>query len=159
MINRIKALLGGSGSPADAAERADTSADKHLVVAALLVEAAHVDASFDERERQVILDLVSQRFGLAPREAASLLDAAQVAQHAAIDLVGFTRRIKDYFSGEERIEVIEMLWEVVYADGRVDEFEASLMRRIGGLMYVSDRDRGAAQKRVAARRAAGRDEP
>ena len=51
----------------------------------------------------------------------------------------------------ERVELVEMLWEVVYADGRVDPFEANLLRRIGGLIYVSDRERGAARKRVAAR--------
>lgn len=156
MINRIMTLLGGAGSPAEAAERAAAPEDRHLAAAALLVETAHVDASFDESERQIILDLVGSRFGLAAEEAASLLEAARAAQQRAADLVQFTRRIKDHFSNEERIELIEMLWEVVYADGRVDDFEASLMRRIGGLIYVSERDRGAAQKRVVARLAAAR---
>ena len=59
--------------------------------------------------------------------------------------------IKDRFPHEERLELMEMLWEVAYADGVLHDFEASLMRRISGLIYVSDRDSGAARKRALAR--------
>ena len=52
---------------------------------------------------------------------------------------------------EERIELIEMIWEVVYADGELHDYEANLLRRLGGLLYVSDRERGDARKRVLAR--------
>jgi uncharacterized tellurite resistance protein B-like protein len=62
-----------------------------------------------------------------------------------------TRAIVDRFDEAERVGMIEMLWEVVYADGRVDDYEANLLRRVGGLIYVSDRDRGEARKRVEAR--------
>lgn len=151
MINRIRAILGGTNSSAEVTDIKSPSEDKHLAMAALLVEVAYVDTSFHERERQVILDLVSNRFGLADDEALSLIQAAELAQQGASDLVQFTRRLKEHYSAEERIELIEMLWEVVYADGRVDDFEASLMRRIGGLLYVSERERGSAQKRVVKR--------
>ena len=151
MINRIKALLGTARDAGEPGRSAGTGQDKHLAVAALLVEAAHMDRSFDAREREVILDLVAKRFALDAAEAESLLAEAHAAQQQAVDLVRFTRTIKDAFAPEERIELIEMLWEIVYADGRVDPFEANLLRRIGGLIYVSDQERGAARKRVAAR--------
>ena len=64
---------------------------------------------------------------------------------------GFTRAIKDALPPEERIGVLEMLWEVVYADGRLHDYEASLLRRVAGLLYVSDRDSGEARLRVLAR--------
>ena len=64
---------------------------------------------------------------------------------------GFTRAVNDGFAPEDRIQVIEMLWEVVYADGELHDYEASLLRRITGLLYVSDRDSGEARKRVLAR--------
>jgi uncharacterized tellurite resistance protein B-like protein len=72
-----------------------------------------------------------------------------------VQLLEFTRTIKDGFSYEERIHLMEMLWEVVYADEVVEAHEASLMRQIAGLIYVDDRDSGIARSRVRARRDAG----
>ncbi len=63
----------------------------------------------------------------------------------------FTRVVKDSFSHAERVELIEMIWEVVYADGERHDYEDSLMRRIAGLIYVSDRERGEARRRALAR--------
>ena len=148
MINRIKALF--AVEPEVAAAEGGPSG-KHLAAAALLVEAAYIDESFEAAEQDAILDIVRRRFELSDGEAASLIEAAHRVQRDAHDLVRFTRAIKEHFDHSERIELMEMLWEVVYADGRVDAFEANLLRRIGGLIYVSDRERGAAQKRVAAR--------
>ena len=88
---------------------------------------------------------------LTAEEAETLLQAAEQADDQSVQLLGFTRAIKDNFSYEERVGLIEMLWEVVYADGKVDEFESQLMRRIGGLIYVTDRDRGIARKQVLQR--------
>ena len=65
--------------------------------------------------------------------------------------MGFTRVIKDRYSPEERVELVEMAWEVVYADGELHDYEANLLRRLGGLLYVSDKERGDARKRVLAR--------
>ena len=78
-------------------------------------------------------------------------DLAVTEQSEASQLLGFTRAIKDRYSLEERIELIEMIWEVVYADGELHDYEANLLRRLGGLLYVSDRERGDARKRVLAR--------
>ncbi|MDA0261072.1 MAG: TerB family tellurite resistance protein [Proteobacteria bacterium] len=148
MINRIKSLLARSLA---APEPVAAFPDRHLALAVLLVEAAYVDGSFDATERKTIGGLARRSFDLNDDEIKSLLGAAEELHRDAADLVRFTRVVKDSFAPEERIEVIEMLWEVVYADGRVDDFEANLMRRLGGLLYVPDRERGAAQKRVAAR--------
>jgi uncharacterized tellurite resistance protein B-like protein len=64
---------------------------------------------------------------------------------------GFTSAIKDGLDHAERVQLIEMLWEVVYADGQLHDYEASLLRRVSGLLYVSDRESGEARKRVLAR--------
>ena len=66
-------------------------------------------------------------------------------------MYAFTRVIKNRFDEAERIEMIEMLWEVAFADGHADEFEHNLIQRVAGLIYVSDRDRGITRKRVMAR--------
>ena len=92
-----------------------------------------------------------RKFGLDATEAATLIAQAESTQDDAVEMHRFTRTIKDRFSAAERIEMIEMLWEVVYADGELHPYEANLMRRLGGLLYVSERDRGAARKRVVDR--------
>ncbi|MDX1484942.1 MAG: TerB family tellurite resistance protein [Alphaproteobacteria bacterium] len=151
MINRIKTLL--SGGSADVAEAAAAAAEEEirLAAAALLVEAAWLDQDFDKTERGHIIALVTERFGLSGAEAESLVAAAEAEVRSATQILPFTRVIKDRFSHEERIEMVEMLWQVVYADGVLHDHEAALMRRIGGLIYVNDRERGAARKRALAR--------
>jgi uncharacterized tellurite resistance protein B-like protein len=67
------------------------------------------------------------------------------------EIFGFTRTLRQHFTHEERIEMMEMLWEVAYADGMLHDYEASLLRQITGLLYVTDQESGAARKRVRAR--------
>jgi uncharacterized tellurite resistance protein B-like protein len=154
MFNRITALLAGGGRNAEpaAAPRAD---DKHLAAAVLMVEAARLDGHFDEAEKQVIEGIVQRHFGLDSDETGALLAAAMETHDQVHQLVGFTRTIKDAYSAPERIALIEMLWEVAYADGELHHFEANLLRRIAGLLYVSDRDSGLARKRVLTRHEGG----
>lgn len=154
MINRIKSLAtafgtsGGSGG----ASSIDTGEEtKHLAAAVLMVEAATMDGSFDDSEADAISRIAQRHFGLNEEEAASLLEAARDAHEQSSQLLRFTRTVKETFPIEDRVKIIEMLWEVAYADGVVHHYEANLIRRINGLVYVSDRDSGAARKRVAAR--------
>ena len=110
-----------------------------------------MDGHFDDDERATIDRILQQHFELAPGESEELIAEAQEAVNSTGQLYAFTKVVKDRFSTEERIQMIEMIWEVAYADGRLDHFESNLIRRVGGLLYVSDRDRGAAKKRVMAR--------
>jgi uncharacterized tellurite resistance protein B-like protein len=151
MINRIKSFFVDHRARTDAPDRHHSVDEFHLAAAALLVHAASVDNHFGEDERAMIMTLVENRLDLTPEEARTLFDAAHEAADRSIQLHGFTHAVKNGFSYEERVGLIEMLWEVVYADGKLDEFESQLMRRIGGLIYVDDRDRGMARKRVLER--------
>lgn len=151
MIDRIKRLFAAAGArPPDESETGGHD-ELHLAAAALLAEVALIDSSFDAGERAAIEALVSTRFDLSETEARSLIDAAERKAKDSTHLLRFTRVIKDNFSPAERIELIEMIWEVVYVDGELHDYEDSLLRRIAGLIYVSDHDRGAARKRVLAR--------
>ena len=152
MLNRITSLLGGGSSRAEAPAGPRSADDIQLAAAVLMVEAARMDGHFDEDERQVIEGIVQRHFGLDGRETDALLAAALETHDEAHQLVGFTRTIKEAYSEPERIELIEMLWEVAYADDELHHYEANLLRRISGLIYVSDRDNGLARKRVLARR-------
>lgn len=124
----------------------------HLAAAVLLVYAASVDGEFDRAERDRIEWLCEHRFELAAEEAHALIEAAEREAGEAVQLLRFTRTIKDGFSYEERVHLVEMLWEVVYADRVVEAHEAQLMRRIAGLIYVDDRDSGIARSRARASR-------
>jgi uncharacterized tellurite resistance protein B-like protein len=150
MINRIRELFARGAVDTDRAVRW-TTADPAVATAVLLVEAAALDGSIGAAERETIDRILQGRLGLSGEEARSLFDAATRIQDVSNDLVGFTRTLKEAWSHEQRIEMVEMLWEVVYADGIVHDYEANLLRRVGGLIYVSDRERGAARKRVLAR--------
>ena len=157
MIDRIKRLFAAAGSPVPNAVPASEGIDElHFAAAALLAEVALSDDGFDDAERSAICALMSARFGLSESAAATLVEAAEAHAADVAHLVRFTRVIKDHYSAQERIELIEMIWEVVYADGVLHDYEDSLLRRIAGLIYVSDRDRGSARKRVLARLAAAK---
>lgn len=148
MINRIRKLFTGMDAGDPETHRADGRA---LAAAVLMVEAARLDGNFDESERRSIRSLVTDRFGLDDAEADDLIAEAETVHDDSNHLVRFTRAIKETCPPEERVAIVEMLWEVVYADGVLHDYEANLLRRVGGLIYVSDRDRGAARKRVMAR--------
>ena len=122
-----------------------------LALTALLVEVAHSDNDFSEAERAVIARLLERRFSLTDAQARGLSDAADRAATRAVELFHFTRIINGRLSPEERVGLIEMLWEVAYADGTLDKFEDTLLRRIGGLIDVPDRERGVARQRVLKR--------
>ena len=147
MFARIKALL-SEKEPALSSDGAKGLGELETAAAALLVEAALMDGSFDPVERGKITQLLSRRFELETAKAEALIEAAEDQIRRTPQLYGFTRIVKDEFAYEDRVELVEMLWEVAYADGELHDFEASLMRRIAGLIYVSDRDSGAARKRA-----------
>ena len=105
----------------------------------------------DPAERAQIVTLLGRRFGLDADAAEALMALGASENDRSVELQGFAHTINQRFSEIERVELIEMLWAVVYADGVLSAYEANLLRRIGGLLYVDDRDRGAARKRVLAR--------
>ncbi len=126
--------------------------EMHMAAAGLLVSAALLDGSFDEAERARIAEISMQHFGLNREAAENLIEEASARAEKAVDFYAFARMLAKHFAPEERVQLIEMLWEVVYADGELHEFEASLLRRTAGLLHVTDRESGEARKRVLARR-------
>jgi uncharacterized tellurite resistance protein B-like protein len=129
------------------------AAEHHVAAAALLVEAAHADGRFGEPERTRIGNLLADRLGLEHDAARQLV--AEAEAEASADWHGFTRVLKDVFDHDGRIAVVEMLWEVVLADGDLHDYEASLMRRVPALLYVSDRENAEARGRALERLQSG----
>lgn len=131
-----------------APEREPRPDDFQIAVAVLLVEAARMDDHFDTAERKLIERLLSARFDLTPEKTKALISQAETVALRSSQLHPFTRIAVERMSPNQRIRLIEMLWEVVYADGVLDPEEDVLIRRIAGLVYVSDADRVAARQRV-----------
>lgn len=121
-----------------------------LAVAALLVEAARADHEYTEREQQLIDKALASTFEFSAEGAAALRAKGESAQSSALDIQRFTR-IAKRLSGEEKIAFAERLWEIILSDSVRDPYEDALMRRICGLIYLDDRESGAARARVAAR--------
>jgi uncharacterized tellurite resistance protein B-like protein len=151
MFGRIKDFfMDREGRSSSGGARHDVE-ERHLAAAALLVEAASLDQDFDENERARIRGFATGRLGLDGAEADALIAAAETAVGESTQLYRFVRAVMDSFDYDERLALVETLWEVVYADGEMDAFEAQMMRRIGGLLHIEDRDRGEARKRALAR--------
>lgn len=122
--------------------------DVQLAVGALLAEAALRDDVFEEVERATIERILAQRFDLTPQATAELMQAAVQANAGSVELFSFVRRLIRDMDEDARVNVIEMLWEVAYADGVLDAHEDAMIRKVAGLLYVSDIARGAARRRV-----------
>lgn len=149
MIGRLKALFERIGPQPEARLRGREHG--RLAAAVLMVEAARLDSAFDEDERRAMRDLLARRFELTVAEADDLVVDAAAAQAESAEFFRFTHAVKEAFSHEQRVELIELLWEVAYADGVLHDYEAGLLRRVAGLLYVSDRERGDARRRVLVR--------
>ncbi|WP_323771060.1 TerB family tellurite resistance protein [Antarctobacter sp.] len=126
-------------------------ADARLALTALLVRVARSDGDFDEAEKARIDRIAAARYALSPFEAARLRSDAETLEAEAPDTVRFTRAIKDAVPYEERIGVIEALWQVVLADGVREAEEDALLRLVSNLLGVNDRDSALARRRVEKR--------
>lgn len=123
-----------------------------VAVAALLVQAAAMDDHFDPEERATIERLLAIGFKLDADQVRAVLATAEDAAARSNQLYAFTRVVVERMEADARIGLVEMLWEVALSDGLLSPDEDALIRRIAGLIYVSDHDRGAARKRVLQRR-------
>jgi len=144
----FKKLFGNNNIQPEAA--ANTTDPMQLALATLFVEAARADEKYEDHEIAIIDKFLAAKFSLSPDAVQSLRAQAEETQANALDIQRYTKTAKE-MSGDDKIAFIEQLWEIVLSDGDRDPFEDTLIRRICGLIYVEDRDSGAARARVAAR--------
>ncbi|MEL6267542.1 MAG: TerB family tellurite resistance protein [Pseudomonadota bacterium] len=146
MLTKLLARMTGDTPPARIAPE-----DARDAMAVVLVHAARADGAYDDAERAQIEDILVRRYALDPGAAAALRREAEETEEAAPGLQRFTQALKTAVPFEERIGVIEAVWEIAYADGARSHEESALVRKLCGLLYVGDRDAGIARQRVAAR--------
>jgi uncharacterized tellurite resistance protein B-like protein len=124
--------------------------DYRLAAAALLVHAAAIDGEMSQSERHKLHALVKDRFALSDASADELIDKATLAEHEAVDLYHFTSLLNRSLNEPGRARIIEMMWEIVYADGDRDELEDNLLWRAADLLGVSQRQRIELRQRIGA---------
>src|SRR6201993_475591 len=118
----VSELTGGDKHPS----RFDDN-DYRLAAAALLVHAAAIDGTVSDIERDALHTVIKRRFGLDDADTDRLLEKATEAEQEAIDLYHFTSQLSRTLDEDGRRRIVEMMWEIVYADRRVDEFEENLL--------------------------------
>jgi uncharacterized tellurite resistance protein B-like protein len=126
--------------------------DYRLAAAALLVHAAAIDGGVSDVERERLHAVIKRWFDLDDAATEELLSAATKAEQESIDLYHFTSLLGRSLDEDGRRRVIEMMWEIVFADGRVTEFEDNLIWRAADLLGVSTRERVELRQHVAAHR-------
>jgi len=120
---------------------------ENILIAALLVHAAKIDDNYTDVEKEIIKKALITLNAITPNEAEELLKKAEKIEQESNQIVAFTREIKKN-SMEFRLKIIEILWKIVYSDNSSDNYESNLIRRVCGLLYVSDRDSGEIKLKV-----------
>ena len=125
-------------------ENADNT---NILIAALLIHAAKIDDNYTNVEKEIIKKALISLNAITPNEVEELLLQAEKKEQESNQIIEFTKEIKNK-SMEFRLKIIEILWKIVYSDGTSDSYESNLIRRLCGLLYVSDKDSGIIKLKV-----------
>jgi uncharacterized tellurite resistance protein B-like protein len=125
-----------------------------LATAALLMEMVHADFEVSPAERDHVAALLGREFSLTPSEAARIAELGNQQSRDAVSLHEFTAALDASLSVADKVRVIEMLWQVAYADGALDKYEEHLMRKLADLLHLSHRQLIQAKHRVLEMRGA-----
>jgi len=137
MFNRILKMLQGEG---ETATREDRFERVQIAVCALLLEVAHSDGDYQSVEAKIVHDLLAQKFNLAPAAIAELVDYSHQHRQETHDLFQFAQAINAHFNRDEKLDVMEGIWRVIYADGTLDKFEDALARQLATLLRLDPKD-------------------
>ena len=121
--------------------------DTNVLIASLLIHAARIDENYTDIERKIITKAIIDLNKLSLDKAKQILNDAEKKEEESNQIVEFTREIKKY-PMEFRLKIIEIIWKIVYSDGKNDSYESSMIRRICGLLYVSDKDNGIIKTKI-----------
>tara|TARA_B100000029_G_scaffold404920_1_gene405069 strand:+ start:192 stop:620 length:429 start_codon:yes stop_codon:yes gene_type:complete len=119
----------------------------NILITALLIHAAKIDQNYSETEKNIINKALVDLFRIQPKQADELMDSAEKKEQESNQIIEFTKEIKKY-SMESRLKIIEVIWKIVYSDGTNDIYESNLIRRICGLLYISDKDSGIIKTKI-----------
>jgi uncharacterized tellurite resistance protein B-like protein len=150
MLNAIKKFFADLSD--DEAAPKFAADDYRLAAAALLIHVISVDGDISDAERDKLRALITSQFALDDADTDALIEAAIAAERDAIDMYRFTNKLKRALDEEGRRKIVEMMWQIVYADGRLNEFEDNVIWRAADLLGISTRDRVELRRQVAGER-------
>jgi uncharacterized tellurite resistance protein B-like protein len=154
MLDGLRQFIADVVSPHAHDDRSFDDTGYRLAATALLIHVISLDGEPSEVEKRKLHSLIESRFGLDPGTADRLIHSAMLVEGEAVDLYHFTSVIMRSVDEVGRLRIVEMMWELVYADGGVSEFEDNVVWRAADLLAVSSRDRIELKHRVAAARSA-----
>ena len=139
MIKRIvETVVNAIKTPSSPeSETSDRDSALRLATAVLMVELARADHVFEQSEFERLLALLKSHFELSAEEAADLVDRASETSEDVVHLHAFTQLLHKHLTESEKARIVGLLWEVAYADGRLDKYENSLVLKVSDLLYVS----------------------
>jgi uncharacterized tellurite resistance protein B-like protein len=158
MFDSLKAFLAEITGGAKHPSRFEDN-DYRLAAAALLIHAAAIDGDMTPVERDKVHAVIKRRFELDDATTDELVEQATAAEHEAVDLYHFTRLINRSLDEAGRARIVEMMWQIIYADGRADELEENLVWRAADLLGVSSRERIDLRRRIAGDEGQSDDKP
>ena len=153
MLDGLRQFIADIVSSDAQADRAFDDGDYRLAATALLVHVVSLDGEPTAVETRKLHSLIESRFQLDPGTADKLIASAMRVEGEAVDLYHFTSVIMRSVNEEGRLRIVEMMWELVYADGQVSEFEDNVVWRAADLLGISSRDRIDLKHRVAEKQA------
>jgi len=115
----------------------DNDRDLIVAIAALFLEMGRIDETFTEQEMARVLSILTEKYGLSGEDADALLDEADRELKESVDLWQFAKVINDRYSITRKEKLIERLWQIVYVDGKMDQYEHYLMNKISNLLDLS----------------------
>ena len=122
-------------------EKKENSDNKNILVASLLIHAAKIDENYSDTEKKIIKEALINLNNINSDQAEELMKLAEKKEEESNQMLEFTREIKKH-PMEFRLKIIEIIWKIVYSDNVSDNYESNLIRRICGLLYISDKDNG-----------------
>ena len=137
MIDLAKKFFGKRQPRDPTTQEADSDHDILIATCALFLEMAGVDGEFSEEEQHHIVSILKENYQLSDEHAAELMETAQQELDQSLDLWHFTNLINQNYSEEERVQIVEMVWRIVYVDGRLDGHEDSLMHKLSKLLDLT----------------------
>jgi uncharacterized tellurite resistance protein B-like protein len=137
MIDVVKRFFNKATPKVNEASGRNTEHDIRVATCALFVELAHIDEKFTQEEMNTIVSILKERYDLSPEHADALIAEAERQLEKSVDLWHFSNLINKNYSTEEKIEIIETLWRIVYVDGKMDQYEHYLMNKLQNLLRLS----------------------
>ncbi|MDB9868491.1 TerB family tellurite resistance protein [Pseudomonadales bacterium] len=141
MLEKIKRFFDEKLLPSNGDGDSDDNARSlQFAMAALLLELARADFDADDQERDLIMSLLRDTFALDEADLLELLELAGAASDEANDVFQFTQLVNQHYHHDDKIHLVEQLWRVAFADGRLDKYEEQFIRKLSGLLHVAHSD-------------------